>query len=74
MDIKKNKIEMPQFTFSITEKATYVQEGTVTVTAASDTEARLKVMNRQYEHHGDNKIDYNTEQNTHVLSMEIINP
>jgi hypothetical protein len=60
---------MEKITFKIQEKATYWQEGTVTVEANSLEEAKEKVIRGDYEHHGDNEILYDTEI---VLEREII--
>jgi hypothetical protein len=61
------------YTFQIEEKATYIQTGTVSVSASSLKEAKQKVKSRDYDHHGDNGIDCNTESNVKVLSVTKIN-
>lgn len=60
---------MKEFEFKISEKATYIQTGTVTVTAKNLKEAKAKALAGDYDHHGDNEILLDSESD--VCEREI---
>jgi len=58
------------YKFKIKERVSYVQYGTVTVEAESLEDAKFLVVNGEFEHEGDNKIDLNTEQVHNTVIVE----
>lgn len=58
-----------EYKFRIIEEATYTQSGTVSVEATNLKEAKKKVKNREYDHLGDNTIDYDNETDIKVIGI-----
>jgi hypothetical protein len=63
---------MKTYKYKIVERATYLQDGTVTVVAVNESIARKKVMRGEYDHTGDNTIDLDTESKTKVIEATLV--